>query len=112
VRMESRLSGTDALRGDVDFADAFEGEEQLHEEGGRILFTLADDVADGVGDGGVEEDALDLHAGQVYADHLAGLKHDTPQRDPSLRVAPLGMTMLVASSLACLRDSLGPSGLA
>jgi len=33
-----------------------------------------DDVTHSVGDGGVEQDALNLDAGQVDADHLSGLE--------------------------------------
>ena len=35
---------------------------------------MANDVTDGVGDGGVEQDALDLDASQIDADHLSGLE--------------------------------------
>jgi hypothetical protein len=75
VRTSSNLSGTDAVSWNLDFADAFEGKEQLHQERGRFVFALAHDVADGVGDGGVEEDAFHLHAGEIDSNHLAWLEH-------------------------------------
>jgi hypothetical protein len=66
--------GADAIGGDFDFVHALEGEEQLDQEFWRLLTGLANDVADGVGDGGVEEHALHLQAGEIDAYHLSRLK--------------------------------------
>src|SRR5579862_1726113 len=72
VRMSSEeLSGTDALGGDFYFAYALEGEQQLDQISLGIFLGPADDLADGVRDGGVEEDSLHLDSGEVYANGLA-----------------------------------------
>src|SRR5437899_10349160 len=60
----------DPLGGHFDLVHALEGKQQFDEEFGRVFRGLLDDVADGVGDGGVEQHALHLHASQVDAHHL------------------------------------------
>src|SRR5437870_6869952 len=60
----------DPLGRDFDLVHALEGKQQFDEELGRIFRGLLNDVANRVGDGGVEQHALHLHAGQVDAHHL------------------------------------------
>ena len=64
----------DAVGGDLDFGDAAEGEQELHEVGGRLFGGLFHDVGHGVGDGGLEHDALGLEAGEVHTHELSGLE--------------------------------------
>jgi hypothetical protein len=71
-----RLCWADAVFGDFDFADAFEGKYQMDEIGGRIGGGLADDVANRVGDGGVKKHSSRLHPREIDAHELAFLEHE------------------------------------
>jgi len=57
------LVRVDAVGGDFDFGDAAEGEQQLYEVFGRLFRGLFHNVADSVGDRGLEHHALGLQAG-------------------------------------------------
>lgn len=65
----------DAIGEDFDFAHALEGKQELHKIRRRISRRLAHNVADGIGDRGVKQHALHLHAGQVDTDELAFFEH-------------------------------------
>jgi hypothetical protein len=67
----------DAVGGDFDFSNAAEGEQQLYEVLGRLFRSLFHNVANSVGDRGLEHHALGLQAGQVHTHELAGLQHDS-----------------------------------
>ena len=67
-------AGVDAVGGGFDFGDAAEGEQELDEVGGRLLGGLFDNVGNGVGDRGLEHDALGLEAGEVHTHELSGLE--------------------------------------
>jgi len=71
---DRRSGGADAVGGDFDFGDAAEGEEEFNQVFRRRVGRLTDDVTNGVGDRGVEQDALNLDAGEVDADHVSGLE--------------------------------------
>jgi hypothetical protein len=71
------LVGVNAVGEDFDFGDATEGEQQLYEVLGGLFRSLLHDVANSVGDRGLEHDALGLQAGQVHTHELAGLEHDS-----------------------------------
>ena len=75
MRARGRPSGgADAVGGNVDFGDAAKGEEEFNEVFRRRVGRLTDDVTNGVGDSGMEQDALNLDAGEVDANHLSGLE--------------------------------------
>jgi hypothetical protein len=69
------LVRVDAVSGDFDFRDATEGKEQLYEIFGRLFRGLFHNVANGVGDCGLEHHALGLQASKVHTHELARLKH-------------------------------------
>src|SRR5260370_42621537 len=68
------LVRVDAGGGDFDFGNATEGEQKLYEVLGRLFRSLLHDVANRVGDRGLEHDALGLQAGQVHTHELAWLE--------------------------------------
>jgi len=57
------LVRVDAVGRDFDFANATEGEQKLYEVLGRLFRSLFHNVANGVGDRGLEHHALGLQAG-------------------------------------------------
>ena len=65
----------DAFGGDFDFGYATEGEQELHEVLGWLFRSLLHDVANCVGDRGLEHDALSLQASKVHTHELARLQH-------------------------------------
>jgi hypothetical protein len=67
----------DAVGGDFDFGNATEGKQELYEVLGRLFRSLLHDVADSIGDRGLEHHALGLQASQVHAHELARLQHDS-----------------------------------
>jgi hypothetical protein len=67
----------DAVGGDFDFGNATEGEQELYEVLGWLFRSLFHNVADSVGDGGLEHHTLGLQAGQVHTHELARLQHDS-----------------------------------
>jgi hypothetical protein len=71
------LVRVDAVGGDFDFGNAAEGEQKFYEVLGRLLRSLFHDVADSVGDRGLEHHTLGLQAGKVHTHELAGLQHDS-----------------------------------
>ncbi len=83
---EGSLVGVDAVGGDFDFGNAAEREQELYEVLGWLLGSLFHDVANRVGDRGLEHDALGLQAGKVHAHELAGLEHESYTRIVALRV--------------------------
>jgi len=68
------LSRAHAIGGNFHLADPAERKKQSDEILGRVLRRLFDDVADRVGDGGVEGYLLDLHTREVDADQLSRLE--------------------------------------
>jgi hypothetical protein len=72
----------DAVGGDFDFGNATEGKQKFYEVLGWLFRSLFHDVADSVGDSGLEHDTLSLQAGEVDAHELAWLQHD-------LKIVPL-----------------------
>ena len=70
---QSRAS-VDAVGGDFDFGNTAEGEQELHKVRGRLFGGLSDNVGNGVGNRGLEHDALGLEAGQVHTHELSGLE--------------------------------------
>ena len=86
------LVGVDAVGGDFDFSNAAEGEQKLYEVLGRLFRSLFHDMADSVGDRGLEHDALGLQAGEVDAHELARLQHDSkivPLRAVKCKESPM-----------------------
>jgi hypothetical protein len=69
-------AGFDSVRGNFDFGDTAEGEEEFYQVFWRLDRRLLDDVGDGVGDRGVEEDAPGLNASEIYAHELAWFEHE------------------------------------
>ena len=67
----------DAVGGDFDFSNAAEGEQELYEVLRRLFRSLLHDVANSIGDRGLEHDAFGLQAGQVDTHELAWLQHDS-----------------------------------
>jgi hypothetical protein len=67
-------ASVDAVGGDFDFGNAAEGEQELNEVPGRLFGDLFHNVSNGVGDRGLEHDALGLEASQVHTHELAGLE--------------------------------------
>ena len=63
------------MSGDFHLAHAFEGKEQLNQKLWGIFGCLLDDVSDCVGDSGMEQHTLHLHARQIHANRLTGLEH-------------------------------------
>jgi len=57
------LVRVDAVGGDFDFGNAAEGEQKLYEVLGRLFRSLLHNVANCVGDRGLEHDTLGLQAG-------------------------------------------------
>jgi len=57
------LVRVDAVGGDFDFGNATEGEQQLYEVLGWLFRGLLHNVANGVGDRGLEHHTLGLQAG-------------------------------------------------
>jgi hypothetical protein len=57
------LVRVNAVGGDFDFGNAAEGEQKLDEVLGRLFRSLFYNVANSVGDRGLEHDALGLQAG-------------------------------------------------
>jgi len=57
------LVRVDAVGGDFDFGDAAEGEQELYEVLGWLFRSLLHNVANCVGDRGLEHDTLGLQAG-------------------------------------------------
>jgi len=57
------LVRVDAVGGDFDFGNATEGEQKLYEVFGWLFRSLFHNVANGVGDRGLEHHALGLQAG-------------------------------------------------
>jgi hypothetical protein len=68
-------AGLDSVGGDFDFGDAAEGEEKFYQIHRRLFRRLFHDVADGVGDRGVEQNATGLEARHVHAHGLAWFEH-------------------------------------
>ena len=66
----------DAVGGDFDFGNAAEGEQKLYEVLRRLFRSLFDNVANGVGDRGLEHHTFGLQAGEVHTHELARLQHD------------------------------------
>lgn len=75
-RGENKSCCFDALHGNFDFGDTFEREKQLDEILLRRRGSLLDHVADGIGDGGMEEDAADLESREIYANGLTWGEHN------------------------------------
>ena len=80
IGIQNLRSGcVNAVGRDFDFADAFERENEFYDifrgSVGGLRRGFPDDVADGVGDCGVEQNGADLEAGEIYADHLAVGEH-------------------------------------
>jgi hypothetical protein len=78
----ARMScGRDAVFRHFHFGDASEREEQLDQIFRGIFGSLAQDMADGSGDGSVEQDVSGLHSGEIHAHCLSWLKgsHDSPR---------------------------------
>lgn len=69
--------GVDAVCGDFDFGNATEGEQKFYEILRWLFRSLLHDVANSVGDRGLEHDAFGLQAGQVHTHKLARLQHDS-----------------------------------
>src|SRR5229473_5551960 len=67
----------DAVGGDFDFGNAAEGEQKLYEVLGWLFRSLFHNVANSVGDRGLEHHTLGLQAGQVRTHELARLQHDS-----------------------------------
>jgi len=57
------LVRVDAVGGDFDFGNAAEGEQELNKIRGWLFGGLFHNVGNGVGDRGLEHDALGLEAG-------------------------------------------------
>ncbi len=57
------LVRVDAVGGDFDFGNAAEGEQKLYEVLGWLFRSLFHNVANSVGDRGLEHDTLGLQAG-------------------------------------------------
>src|SRR5690242_849054 len=74
--LEARLFvWMDALSRDFDFGDPAEGEQQLYEILGWLFGRLLHDVADSVGDCGLEHHTLRLQASKVHTHKLPRLQH-------------------------------------
>src|SRR5712692_7682824 len=71
------LVGVDAVGGDFDFGNAAEGEQKLYEVLGWLFRSLFHNVANSVGDRGLEHHTFGLQAGKVHAHKLARLQHDS-----------------------------------
>ena len=69
------LVAADAFGGDLDFADAPEGEGELYEVLGRLFRGLFHNVPNCVGDRGLEHYSLGLEASKVHPHDLARLEH-------------------------------------
>ena len=69
------LVRVDAVGGDFDFGNAAEGEQQLYEVLGWLFRSLFHNVANSVGDRGLEHHALGLQAGKVHTHELARLEN-------------------------------------
>ena len=64
---------------------------------------MLDDIADGVGDGGMESYLLDLHAGEVHPNGLSGLErsfHREPLVLPLLILAPAAAFVHLVAGVA------------
>jgi hypothetical protein len=96
----------DAVGGDFDFGNAAEGEQQIYEVLGRLFRSLFHNVGNGVGDRGLEHDALGLQAGQVHAYELAGLQHDSNIVPPQVvKCKPAPMIPGAGSRQSILNDA-------
>jgi hypothetical protein len=67
----------DAVGGDFDLADTPEREQELYQVLGRLVRGLCHDMANCVGDRGLEHYAFGLQAGEVHAHELARLEHQS-----------------------------------
>ena len=80
------LVRVDAVGGDFDFGNAAEGEQKLDEVLGWLFRSLLHNVANSVGDRGLEHHALGLQTGKVHTHELAGLENGSQDEDPFTRI--------------------------
>jgi hypothetical protein len=109
------LVRVDAVGGDFDFGNAAEGEQKFYEVLGRLFRSLFHNVANSVGDRGLEHHTFGLQAGKVHTHELARLRHDCytkilPPQVVKCKPSPMTRAQTRRQGHTAPTDELKPKG--